>query len=131
MNRTFLNTLAKTVDDFQSNCVQRIPLVTMATRTSVQESTGFITEFRSFGKKTNLLLVFTTLCHKNSKRPTCIRCPTKTCRHAKNSGSSTPPSSSCSTGRQPQILWNMRLCLTRNRNQVKVIGYIALSSPRD
>ena len=39
-NRTLLNMLAKTVDDFQINWTQPIPYVMMALHTSVHESTG-------------------------------------------------------------------------------------------
>ena len=54
MNRTLLNMLAKTIDDFQSNWTQQTPYVMMAFRTSVHESTGYTPQFLVFGEETNL-----------------------------------------------------------------------------
>ena len=51
LNRTLLNMLAKTVDDFQSNWTQQLPYVVMAFRTSVHESTGYTPQFLVFGKE--------------------------------------------------------------------------------
>ena len=54
MNRTLLNMLAKSVDDFQSNWTQQLPYVMMAFRTSVHESTGYTPHFLVFGEEINL-----------------------------------------------------------------------------
>ena len=54
MNRTLLNMLAKTIDDFQSNWTQQLPYVMMAFRTSVHESTGYTPQLLVFGEKINL-----------------------------------------------------------------------------
>ena len=54
MNRTLLNMLAKTIDDFQSNWTQQLAYVMMAIRTSVHESTGYTPQFLVFGKEINL-----------------------------------------------------------------------------
>ena len=54
MNRTLLNMMAKTVDDFQSNWTQPLPYVMMAFRTSVHESTGYTPQFFVFGEEINL-----------------------------------------------------------------------------
>ena len=58
MNRTLLNILAKTIDDFQSNWTQQLPYVMMAFRTSVQESTGYKPQFLVFGEEKNLPIDF-------------------------------------------------------------------------
>ena len=54
MNRTLLHTLAKTVDDFQSNWTQQASDVMMTFRTSVHHSTGYTTQFLVFGEKITL-----------------------------------------------------------------------------
>ena len=54
MNRTLLNMLAKSVDDFQRNWTQQLPYVMMAFRTSVHESIVYTPEFLVLGKKINL-----------------------------------------------------------------------------
>ena len=54
MNRTLLNLLAKTLDDFQSNWNHQAPYVMMAFRTSVHESTGYTPQFLVFGEKISL-----------------------------------------------------------------------------
>ena len=54
MNRTLLNMLAKTVDDFRSNWTQQLPYVMMAFRTSVHESTGYTPQFPVFGEEITL-----------------------------------------------------------------------------
>ena len=53
MNRTLLNMLAKTIDDFQSNWTQQLPYVMMAFRTSVHESTGYTPQLLVFGEDIN------------------------------------------------------------------------------
>ena len=58
MNRTLLNMLAKSVDDFQSNWTQQLPYVMMALRTSVHESTGYTPQFLVFGEEINLPIDF-------------------------------------------------------------------------
>ena len=58
MNRTLLNMLAKTIDDFQSNWTQQLPYVMMAFRTSVHESTGYTPQFLAFGEEINLPIDF-------------------------------------------------------------------------
>ena len=52
MNRTLLNLLAKSVDDFQITWTQQLPYV--AFRTSVHESTDYTPQFLVFGKEINL-----------------------------------------------------------------------------
>ena len=54
MNRTLLNMLAKSVDDFQSNWTQQLPYVMMAFRNPVHESTGYTPQFLVFGGEINL-----------------------------------------------------------------------------
>ena len=54
MNRTSLNMLAQTIDDFQSNWTQQLPYVMMAFRTSVHESKGYTPQFLVFRKEINL-----------------------------------------------------------------------------
>ena len=54
MNKTLLNMLAKTVDDFQSNWAQHFPYVMVAFRTSVHESTGYTPQFLVSGEEINL-----------------------------------------------------------------------------
>ena len=55
VNRTLLNMLAKTDDDFQSNGT---PYVMMAFRTSMHESTGYTPQFLVFGEEMNLSINF-------------------------------------------------------------------------
>ena len=54
MNRTLLNMLVKSVDDFLSNWTQQLPYVMMAFRTSVHESTGYTPQFLVFGEEIKL-----------------------------------------------------------------------------
>ena len=58
INRTLLNMLAKTIDDFRSNWTQQLPYVMMASRTSVHESTGYTLHFLVFGEEINLPIDF-------------------------------------------------------------------------
>ena len=54
INRTLVNMLAKTIDDFQINWTQQLPYVMIAFRTSVHESTGYTPQFLVSGEEINL-----------------------------------------------------------------------------
>ena len=56
MNRTFLNMLAKCIDEHQTNWSVKLPYVLMAYRSSVYESTGFTPHYLVFGHEISLPL---------------------------------------------------------------------------
>ena len=101
MNRTLSNMSAKTVDDFQSNWTQQLPYLRMAFQSSVHESTSHTTQFLVFRAAINLPIdIQCLLPEQRNKTDVHHFIKTKTCPHAKNSRSSTLPSSSFSTATQ-------------------------------
>ena len=55
-NEILKNTLAKSVNEEQSNWSQQLPYVVMAYRSSVNESTGYTPQFLVFGQELSLPL---------------------------------------------------------------------------
>ena len=129
MNRTLLNMLAKSVDDFHSNWTQQLPYVMMAFRTSVHESTGYTPQFLVFGEEINLPLIFSTLRQNSPTRLTCISlfnknlliCSELTKQHASTFKLLNSNATLCITLK----------CMAPDASQVTMFGYIVLSPPRD
>ena len=129
MNKTLLNMLAKTVDDFQSNWAQHFRFVMVAFRTSVLKSTGYTPQFLVSGEEIHLPLDIQYASEEQRNKPTCISLFSK----------------NVPTFKEPTIQYTFiskllkcdaMLCIILKRtdphtNQVTKFGYITLSPLKD